>query len=162
MVQLDKEPYQIQVDLKKAAVVNAEADLEAAQTQVRGILAQAGSLRWKLQTSIEDVDDKVALLRARVAALGRQIAQDYADAAAAGSPPILIGVLNGAFVFAADLVRSIAAPMEIDFLGVRSYGDATETSGVVQITSDRISAHGTTRCALRVSCDIDDTVSKPT
>ena len=41
LVQLDKEPYQIQVDLKKAAVVNAEADLEAARAQVRGILAQA-------------------------------------------------------------------------------------------------------------------------
>jgi membrane fusion protein (multidrug efflux system) len=69
LVQLDKEPYQLQVNLKKAAVVNAEADLVAARAQVRGILAQAGSLRWKLQTSIEDVDDKVALLRARVAAL---------------------------------------------------------------------------------------------
>ncbi len=69
LVQLDKEPYQVQVDIKKAALVAAEADLTAARAQVRGILAQAGSLRWKLQTSMEDVDDKVALLRARVAAL---------------------------------------------------------------------------------------------
>ena len=69
LVQLDKEPYQVQVDIKKAAVVNAEADLEAARAQVRGILAQARSLRWKLQRSIEDVDDTVAQLRARVAAL---------------------------------------------------------------------------------------------
>jgi membrane fusion protein (multidrug efflux system) len=69
LVQLDKEPYQVQVDIKKAALVAAEAELTAARAQVRGILAQAGSLRWKLQTSIEDVDDKVALLRARVAAL---------------------------------------------------------------------------------------------
>ncbi len=69
LVQLDREPYQVQVDLKKAAVVNAEADVTAARAQVRGILAQAGSLRWKLQKSIEGVDDSVALLRARVAAL---------------------------------------------------------------------------------------------
>ncbi len=69
LVQLDREPYQVQVDLKKAAVVNAEADIKAARAQVRGILAQAGSQRWKLQKSIEGVDDSVALLRARVAAL---------------------------------------------------------------------------------------------
>ncbi|HEY2155390.1 MAG TPA: HlyD family secretion protein [Isosphaeraceae bacterium] len=69
LVQLDTEPYQIQVDLKKAAVVNAEADVVAARAQVRGTLAQAGSLRWKLQTSIDDVNDKVAVLRSRVAAL---------------------------------------------------------------------------------------------
>ena len=69
LVQLDKEPYQVQVDIKKAALVAAEAELMAARAQVRGILAQAGSLRWKLQRSIEDVDDSVALLRARVAAL---------------------------------------------------------------------------------------------
>ena len=69
LVQLDREPYQVQVDLKKAAVVNAEADVEAARAQVRGILAQARSQRWKLQRAIEDVDDKVAQLRARVAAL---------------------------------------------------------------------------------------------
>ena len=60
LVQLDKEPYQVQVDIKKAALVAAEAELMAARAQVRGILAQAGSLRWKLQRSIEDVDDSVA------------------------------------------------------------------------------------------------------
>jgi membrane fusion protein (multidrug efflux system) len=69
LVQLDKEPYQVQVDIKKAALVAAEAAVTAAQAEVRGILAQAGSLRWKLERSIEDVDDSVAVLRARVAAL---------------------------------------------------------------------------------------------
>ena len=69
LVQLDREPYQVQVDLKKAAVVNAEVDVDAARAQVRGILAQARSQRWKLQRAIEDVDDKVAQLKARVAAL---------------------------------------------------------------------------------------------
>ena len=69
LVQLDREPFQVQVDIKKAAVVNAEADLRAAEAQVRATLGLARSLRWKLQTAIEQVDNQVALLRARVAAL---------------------------------------------------------------------------------------------
>jgi membrane fusion protein (multidrug efflux system) len=69
LVQLDREPYEIQVALKRAALVNAEADVKAARAQVRGILAQARSQRWKLQRAIEQVDDTVALLRSRVAAL---------------------------------------------------------------------------------------------
>ena len=62
LVQLDKEPYQVQVDIKKAAVVCAEADFNAAEAQVRAILGQARSLRWKLQRTMEDVDNQVALL----------------------------------------------------------------------------------------------------
>ena len=57
-------------------------------------------------------------------------------AALPDTPQVAAPVLVGAFVFAADLVRAIRLPMEIDFLGVRSYGDDTKTSGVVQITSD--------------------------
>jgi membrane fusion protein (multidrug efflux system) len=68
------------VSLKKAAVLNAEADVEAARAEVRGILAQARSQRWKLQRAIEDVDDKVAQLKARVAALhGREATRDLAN-----------------------------------------------------------------------------------
>ena len=59
----------MEVDIKKAAVVSAEADFKAAEAEVRAILGQARSLRWKLQRAMEDVDDKVALLAARVAAL---------------------------------------------------------------------------------------------
>src|SRR4051794_37562209 len=81
LVQLDKEPFQVQVDIKKAAVVNAEADVKAAQAQVRGTLALARSQRWKLQTSMEQVDDTVALLGARVAALrSREATFDRAKA----------------------------------------------------------------------------------
>ncbi|MBV8091070.1 MAG: HlyD family secretion protein, partial [Alphaproteobacteria bacterium] len=69
LVQLDKEPYQVQVDIKKAAVVNAETEVEVARSQVRGTLALARSQRWKLQRSMEDVDDTIAQLKARVAAL---------------------------------------------------------------------------------------------
>ena len=45
-------------------------------------------------------------------------------------------MLKGSFVFAADLMRAIDLPLRVDFLGVRSYGEGTETSGVVQITQD--------------------------
>jgi hypoxanthine phosphoribosyltransferase len=67
----------------------------------------------------------------RVRALGEQIRADYE-----GKNMLLVCVLKGSFVFAADLARAIDLPMKIDFLGTRSYGDGTETSGVVQITHD--------------------------
>ena len=69
LVQLDKEPYRIQVDLKKAALATAEAQLVATQDQVRGMVAQVRSNRFKLQHAIESVDNQIALLRANIAAL---------------------------------------------------------------------------------------------
>jgi len=81
LVQLDREPYQVQLDIKKSAVAAAESDLTAARAQVRGVLAQARSQRWKLQKAIEAVDDSVALLRAKVAALrSREASQERARA----------------------------------------------------------------------------------
>lgn len=70
-------------------------------------------------------------IAARIRALGAEITRDYA-----GRPLVLVCVLKGSFVFAADLARAIDLPLRIDFLGVRSYGVNTETSGVVQITHD--------------------------
>jgi hypoxanthine phosphoribosyltransferase len=70
-------------------------------------------------------------IAARVRELGAQITRDYADRAL-----VLVCVLKGSFVFASDLARAIDLPMRIDFLGVRSYGEGTESSGVVQITQD--------------------------
>ena len=67
LVELDKEPFQDAVAVKKAAVDTARADLQAARAQVRGIEAQAVSRRWNLQHAIEDVENQVSLLRARVA-----------------------------------------------------------------------------------------------
>jgi len=68
LVQLDKEPYQIQVDLKKAALATAEAQLVATEDTVRGMVAQTRSNRFKLQHAIETVDNQIALLRANIAA----------------------------------------------------------------------------------------------
>jgi hypoxanthine phosphoribosyltransferase len=70
-------------------------------------------------------------IRARVAELGAQITRDYT-----GRNLVLVCILKGSFVFAADLARAIDLPLRIDFLGVQSYGDDTESSGVVQITQD--------------------------
>jgi membrane fusion protein, multidrug efflux system len=69
IVQLDKQPYQDAVAVKKAAVAVAQADLVAATAGVRGLEAQAWSLRWKLQFAMEDVQNREAQLHARIAAL---------------------------------------------------------------------------------------------
>jgi hypoxanthine phosphoribosyltransferase len=67
----------------------------------------------------------------RVRELGDQITRDFRDRSV-----VLVCVLKGSFVFGADLMRAIDLPLRIDFLGVRSYGEGTESSGVVQITQD--------------------------
>lgn len=75
-------------------------------------------------------------LQARTATLGQQITAHYQPFVDKGDKLVVVGVLKGSFVFLADLVRAIDLPMEIEFMGVSSYGDATESSGVVQVTQD--------------------------
>lgn len=70
-------------------------------------------------------------IRQRTAELGRQITQDYQ-----GKELVLVGVLKGSVMFMADLARCIDLPLTLDFLGLSSYGDKTESSGVVRFTSD--------------------------
>ena len=70
-------------------------------------------------------------LRERIIGLGKEITADYA-----GRPPLLVGVLKGAFMFMSDLARAIDLPVEFDFMAVSSYGSATRTSGVVRIIKD--------------------------
>ena len=70
------------------------------------------------------------LLR-RVRELGAQITRDYQ-----GKELVLVGVLKGSFCFLADLARAIDLEVQVEFLGLASYGDATSSSGVVQITAD--------------------------
>ena len=76
-----------------------------------------------------------AQIATRVAELGAQITKDYGELIAA-KEVIVIGVLKGSFLFMADLVRHIALPVYVDFISIASYGDATESTGVVQITHD--------------------------
>ena len=70
-------------------------------------------------------------IRARVRELGAQITRDYA-----GRSVILVGILRGAVVFLADLIRVLDAPVMIDFIAVSSYGKSTRSSGVVRISKD--------------------------
>ena len=70
-------------------------------------------------------------LQRRIASLGAEITQDYR-----GRPPLLVGVLKGAFMFMSDLARAIELPVEFDFMAVSSYGSATRSSGVVRILKD--------------------------
>jgi membrane fusion protein (multidrug efflux system) len=67
LVELDPEPYQVQVAIKQAAVDAAQANLIVAQANVRGLIGQARSGRFKLSRAIEDVDNQIALIAARVA-----------------------------------------------------------------------------------------------
>jgi membrane fusion protein, multidrug efflux system len=67
LVELDPEPYRVQVAIKQAAVDAAQANLVVAQATVRSQIGQARGLRFKLQHAIEDVDNQVALIRARAA-----------------------------------------------------------------------------------------------
>ncbi|MBZ0234208.1 MAG: hypoxanthine phosphoribosyltransferase [Deltaproteobacteria bacterium] len=71
----------------------------------------------------------------RVAELGATITADY-KSLGAGEDVVVLGVLKGSVIFLADLVRHIELPLAMDFIGVASYGDATVSSGVVQITQD--------------------------
>ena len=69
LVELDPEPYRVQLAIKQAAVNAAQADLTVAQATVRSQVGQARSLRFALEHAIEDVDNQVALLKARAATL---------------------------------------------------------------------------------------------
>jgi hypoxanthine phosphoribosyltransferase len=71
----------------------------------------------------------------RVAQLGAEITAEYAPLSRT-TDVVVIGVLKGSVIFLADLVRHIAAPIFVDFIGISSYGDASVSSGVVQITQD--------------------------
>jgi len=70
-------------------------------------------------------------IKKRVAELANKIHKDYKD-----KDPILIGVLNGSFIFIADLVRELGIDIEIDFLKLSSYGDSNISSGNVTLLKD--------------------------
>ena len=89
-----------------------------------------------LITLVQDKDIAEVLfsetqIKAKVAELGRMISQEYAD-----KNPLIVGVMKGAFVFTADLVRSIDCPVQMDFIIAKSYGNGSTTSGSVKIIKD--------------------------
>jgi len=70
-------------------------------------------------------------IKTRVRQLARQISREYR-----GKTPVFIGVLNGSFIFFADLIREVTIDCEMDFLKLSSYGDAKISSGNVRLLKD--------------------------
>jgi len=87
------------------------------------------------QTELEQAVGEILIdedsLSARVAELGSEVSADYQ-----GRDLLLIGVLKGAVFFMADLMRHITVPCEVDFMAISSYGDSTDSSGIVRILKD--------------------------
>jgi hypoxanthine phosphoribosyltransferase len=80
---------------------------------------------------ISDILITGEVVQQRVGELGAELSRDYAH-----TDLLLVGVLKGAVFFMADLVRQITVPCEIDFMAVSSYGNSTDSSGVVRILKD--------------------------
>jgi len=70
-------------------------------------------------------------IKTKVKKLAQQINRDYK-----GTVPVFIGILNGSFIFFADLIREITIDCEVDFLKLSSYGDAKISSGDVRLLKD--------------------------
>lgn len=70
-------------------------------------------------------------IQKKVRELGEEISRDYE-----GRELRVVGVLRGAFIFMADLIRNIRVPLSVDFMSISSYGDECETSGIVRILKD--------------------------
>ncbi len=90
-----------------------------------------------MHTKMKLYDDLESLLitgeeiQKAIEKLGETLTRDYT-----GKEPVLIGILKGAVVFYADLIRHIDLPLKTEFMAISSYGSATKTSGVVRILKD--------------------------
>ncbi len=84
---------------------------------------------------MEDFVERVLIseeeLQRKVRELGEQITRDYRD-----KEIRVVGILRGAFIFMADLVRNIHVPLSVDFMSISSYGDEVESNGIVRILKD--------------------------
>jgi hypoxanthine phosphoribosyltransferase len=85
----------------------------------------------ELEAAVTEILIDQDALQRRIAELGEEISADYT-----GRDLLLVGVLKGAVFFMADLMRGLSIPCEIDFMAISSYGDSTDSSGVVRILKD--------------------------
>jgi len=92
-------------------------------------------------------------IQKRIAEMGKQICADFKE-----EKPILIGVLNGGFIFLADLIRNIDIDLEIDFIRISSYGDARESTGHIKVLKP-LSADITDRPVIVVEDIVDSGLS---
>ncbi len=89
------------------------------------------AISQNLHDDIEDILISEDVLQSRVRALAAAVMDDYR-----GKDLVLVGVLKGALMFMVDLARHLDMPVDLDFMAISSYGDATESSGVVRILKD--------------------------
>jgi len=85
----------------------------------------------ELERAVGEILIEEGDLQARIRELGAEISTDYE-----GRDLLLIGVLKGAVFFMSDLMRHLTIPCEIDFMAISSYGDSTDSSGIVRILKD--------------------------
>jgi hypoxanthine phosphoribosyltransferase len=88
-------------------------------------------MKTELERAVGEILIDADSLRARIAELGDEISGHYSE-----QDLLLIGVLKGAVFFMADLMRHLTVPCEVDFMAISSYGDSTDSSGIVRILKD--------------------------
>ena len=84
-----------------------------------------------MKEDIQEILFSSEVLTEKVKELAEKITNDYK-----GKELVVVGILKGSVVFAAELIKNISIKCEIDFMAVSSYGNSTETSGVVRILKD--------------------------
>lgn len=84
-----------------------------------------------MQNDIQEILISEEEIQSKIKELGAQLSVKYE-----GKNPLVICVLKGAFIFMADLVKSITVPLELDFMAVSSYGASTKSSGIIKIIKD--------------------------
>jgi hypoxanthine phosphoribosyltransferase len=84
-----------------------------------------------MKQDIKEILFSEEVLTERIKELAGEISTDYK-----GKDLLVVGILKGSVIFAAELIKNISTPCEIDFMAVSSYGNSTETSGIVRILKD--------------------------
>ena len=84
-----------------------------------------------MEQDIKEILFSEEVLTKRIKELADEISTDYK-----GKELVVVGILKGSVIFAAELIKNISIPCEIDFMAVSSYGNSTETSGVVRTLKD--------------------------
>ncbi|NFF80959.1 hypoxanthine phosphoribosyltransferase [Clostridium botulinum] len=84
-----------------------------------------------MREDIQEILFDEEILNKKIKEIAEKISVDYK-----GRELVVVGILKGSVLFAAELIKNISIPCEIDFMAVSSYGNSTETSGVVRILKD--------------------------
>ena len=84
-----------------------------------------------MKNDIQEILYSEDVLTKKIKELASEISKDYE-----GKELVVVGILKGSVIFASELIKNISVKCEIDFMAVSSYGNSTETSGVVRILKD--------------------------